>query len=116
MSKRNSGEVFVQECVIGLGFFSGLWIYAGVDPTAEIVKSLSMVVPEWSWLLWLFVVAGTIGSILAAYRMGGTFGLVTVLMAFVGGILVSSAFGILLLIIAVLLGPVAVNRKRVQYR
>lgn len=46
MSKENKREIFVQEFVIGLGFFSGLWIYAGVDPTAEIVKSLSMVVPE----------------------------------------------------------------------
>jgi hypothetical protein len=101
--------------VIGLGFFSGLWIYAGVDPTAEIVKSLSTLVPGWGGFLWFLVALGTIGSIVTAYRMGGTFGLITVLMAFVGGIFVSSPFGILLLIIAVLLGPVAVNRRRVQY-
>jgi len=116
MSRRNTGEIFVQEFVIGLGFLSGLWIYAGVDPTAEIVKSLSAVVPEWSWLLWLLVVVGTIGSIVAAYKVGGVFGLITVLLAFLGGILISSSVGIFLLIIAVILGPIAANQSRAQYR
>ena len=45
MSKGNVGEVFVQEFVVGFGFLSGLWIYAGVDPTAEILKSFSAIVP-----------------------------------------------------------------------
>jgi hypothetical protein len=115
MSKRNRGEVFVQEFVIGLGFLSGLWIYAGVDPTAEIVKSLSMVVPEWSGLLWLLVVVGTIGSIAGAYRMGGKLGLLAVFLAFLGGILVASV-GILLLVIGMILGPIAATQSKVQYR
>lgn len=107
MSTRNTGEVFVQEFVIGLGFLSGLWIHAGVDPTAEIVKSLSAVVPEWSWLLWLLVVVGTIVSIVAAYRIGRVFGLITVFLAFIGGLLIGSSVGIFLLIMAVILGPAA---------
>jgi hypothetical protein len=112
MSERKTGEIFVQEFVIGLGFLSGLWIYAGVDPTAEIVRSLSMIVPEWSWLLWLLVVAGTVGSIAAAYRMGGIFGLITVFLAFLGGILISSSAGVFLVVIAVILGPIAAKQSR----
>lgn len=115
MSKRNTGEFFVQEFVIGLGFFSGLWIYAGVDPTAEIVKSLSLIVPEMSGLLWFLVVAFTIISIWGAYSMGGKLGLLAVFLAFLGGILVASV-GILLLVIGMILGPVAATQSKVQYR
>ena len=114
MSKGSTGEVFIQEFVICLGFLSGLWIYAGVDPTAEIVKSLSMIVPEMSGFLWLIVVASTIGSIAGAYFMGGRLGLLAVFLAFLGGLFAGS-WGILLLIVGVILGRYAPQSK-VQYR
>ena len=114
MSKRNTGEVFIQEFVIGLGFLSGLWIYAGIDPTAEIVKSLSLIVPEMSGLLWFLVVASTIISIWGAYSMGGKLGLLTVFLAFLGGIFIGS-WGILLLVVGMILGPIAATQSKVKY-
>ena len=115
MSKENIGEVFVQESVIGLGFLSGFWIYAGVDPTAEIVKSLSIIVPEMSGFLWLLVVVATIISIAGAYSMGGRLGLLAVFLAFLGGIFIGS-WGILLLVVGMILGPIAATQSKVQYR
>ena len=115
MSKRNSGTIFVQEFVIGLGFLSGLWIYAGIDPTAEIVKSLSLIVPEMSGLLWFLVITSTIISIWGAFYMGGKLGLVAVFLAFLGGIFAGS-WGILLLMIGMILGPIAVTQSKVKYR
>jgi hypothetical protein len=115
MSKRNRGEVFVQEFVIGLGFLSGLWIYAGVDPTAEIVKALSTIVPEMSGLLWLLVGVDTIISIVGAYYAGRWFGLLAVVLAFMGGLLIGSV-GILLLLGGIILGRYAPQLKAHQYR
>ena len=85
MSKRNTGTIFVQESVIGLGFLSGLWIYAGVDPNAEILEAFSAIVPEMSGLFWLIGVGGTIASIAVAYWMGKWLGLFAVFLAFLGG-------------------------------
>ena len=39
MARRYSGEAFTQEFVLLFGFLSGLWIYAGVNPEAEIAKA-----------------------------------------------------------------------------
>lgn len=114
MSKGNIGKVFVQEFVIGLGFLSGLWIYSGVDPTAEILKSFSAIVPEMSGSFWWIVVMSTIGSIVGAYLMGKWFGLLAVFLAFLGGIFIGS-WGIWPLIGGVILGLFAPQSK-VQYR
>jgi len=114
MSKGNTGEVFVQEFVIGLGFLSGLWIHSGVDPTAEILKSFSLLVPEMPGFFWLTGVMITIGSIVVAYFMGRWLGLFAVLLAFLGGIFIGS-WGIWPLIIGVILGLFAPQSK-VKYR
>lgn len=105
----------MQEFVIGLGFLSGLWIYAGVDPTAEILKSFSAIVPRMSGFLWLIAAVSTIGSIAGAYSMGGRLGLLAVFLAFLGGIFIGSSLGIWLLIGGVILGLFAPQSK-VQYR
>ena len=110
MSKGNAGEVFIQEFVIGLGFLSGLWIYSGVDPTAEILKSFSLLVPEMSGFFPVIAVVITIGSIAGAYFMGKWLGLLAVLLAFLGGIFIGS-WGIWLLIGGVILGPLAIQSK-----
>ncbi len=110
MNKGSAGRVFVQEFVIGLGFLSGLWIYSGVDPTAEILKSFSAIVPEMSGFLWLIVVLITIGSIMGAYFMGKWLGLLAVFLAFLGGIFIGS-WGIWPLIVGVILGLFAPQSK-----
>jgi hypothetical protein len=115
MSKGSTREVFIQEFVIGLGFLSGLWIYAGVDPTAEIVKALSIIVPEMSGLLWLLVTVDTIISIAGAYYAGRWLGLLAVVLAFLGGLLIGSV-GILLLLGGIILGRYAPQSKAHQYR
>lgn len=104
----------MQEFVVSLGFLSGLWIYDGIDPTAEIVKAFSITVPEMSGLLWFLVVASTIISIWGAYSMGGKLGLLAVFLAFLGGIFIGS-WGILLLVAGMILGPIAATQTKVKY-
>lgn len=110
MSKGNAGAVFVQESVIGLGFLSGLWIYAGVNPDAEILKAFSAIVPEMSGLFWLIGVGSTIASIAVAYWMGKWLGLFAVFLAFLGGIFINY-FGIWPLVGGIILGFFAPQLK-----
>lgn len=96
--------------MVGFGFLSGLWIYAGVDPTAEILKSFSAIVPEMSGFFWLIVVVSTMGSIVGAYLVGKWVGLLAVFLAFLGGIFIGS-WGVWPLTGGVILGLFAPQSK-----
>jgi hypothetical protein len=106
----NVSKSFVQEFVLGFGFLSGVWIYAGVNPETEIIKALSSVIaaisphPIYSVIFWLLPVLSTIAMIVSAFFIGRWFGLLSVVLAFIGGVLIGSPFGIVLLLIAILLG------------
>ena len=113
MSKEELGKSFVQEFVLGFGFLSGLWIHAGVDPEAEIIKALSSIVlqlapnPMYSFAFWIIPIIATLGSLVGSYFLGGWLGLIAVGLAFLGGIFISSGFGVFCLIIGVILGFIA---------
>ncbi len=113
MSAENIGKSFVNEFVIGFGFLSGLWIHVGVDPEAEVIKALSSIVlqlapnPMYSFAFWIIPIIATLGALAGSYFMGGWLGLISVGLAFLGGIFISSGFGVFCLIIGVLLGFIA---------
>jgi len=99
---------FVDEFVVGFGFFSGLWICIGVNPETEFIKAFTDVVnqlaPQWGFIFWLIPVVVTLGSVVGAYFMGGWFGLGAVGLAFLGGCFITNPVGIWLLIIGMLIG------------
>jgi len=113
MSGEDIGKSFVQEFVLGFGFLSGLWIYAGVNPETEIIKAFSTIIqelspsPMYSFLFWLIPIIGTLVSLGVSYFLGGWIGLVAVFFALIGGIFISSTFGIICLMIGIILGFIA---------
>ena len=117
MATEDIGKSFVQEFVIGFGFLSGLWIYAGVNPETEISKALSSVIkelspdPMYSFMFWIIPIIITLASISGSYALGGWIGLTAVIFAFIGGIFISSTFGIICLVIGIVLGFAAPHFK-----
>jgi len=121
MARRYSGEAFTQEFVLLFGFLSGLWIYAGVNPEAEIAKPFIEVINSLipgtgaglSFLYWIVSAILTIGSFWSSYTIGDKVGLIAVVLAFIGGIFIGSV-GIWFLIAALIIGPYAVKRRRAR--
>lgn len=119
MPRNKLGIAFVQEFVIGFGFFSGLWIYVGVDPEAQLAEALLSVLKaispsmasNMSILFWVIPIIMTIGSIVASLLIGGWLGLVAVFLAFLGGVFIGS-IGVWLLLSGVVLGFVAPYLKK----
>ena len=113
----NKKEYFIDEFVIGLGFLSGLWIAAGINPEAEVFKALGTIInilSSNSGFDTLFFILPTlifIVSIIGLYSMGGKFGLFAVVGGFIGGllILVSPIFSMILLFAGMLIGKIAID-------
>lgn len=94
----------LQELIICSGFLGGLWIYAGVNPEAEILKAFTDLVPGMSSILfWVGSIILTVVPIWSAWQIGRVCGLGALLLAFLGGIFIGS-IGIWLLIIALIVG------------
>jgi len=113
------GERYVKEYVIGFGFLSGIFLAIGVDPQAEILKNLLNLLAQYNPDLasWYTIIFGIISvlililTVLYAYGAGGLVGIVAILFAFGGGLLIlwQPIIGIILLIIGVFLGRIAPN-------
>lgn len=110
MGTQKIGLSFVQEFVLGFGFLSGLWIHVGVNPESEILRAFADIVNElapssgFSIIFWLIPIIGIAASVTGSYFIGGWFGLAAVGLAFMGGIFISSTFGVILLVTGVFLG------------
>lgn len=113
MTAEDIGKSFVQEFVLSFGLLSGLWINAGVDPEAELIKAMSIIVqqiapnPLYSLIFWIIPLFGTIVSLLLSFRLGGLVGLIAVGFAFLGGVFINSGFGVFLIFVGVVLGLIA---------
>ncbi len=113
MKTEEISKAFVQEFVLGFGFLSGLWINAGIDPEVEIIKALSTLVqqlapnPVYSFLFWIVPIIATLASLVGSYSLGGWLGLIAVGLALLGGIFISSTFGVILLILGIIMGFIA---------
>lgn len=117
MATESIGKTFVQEFVVGFGFLSGLWIYVGVNPESEIIKAfadiIEMLMPNsgFSFLFWLIPIIVLITTLLSSFVIGGWAGIVSIGLAFLGGIFIDTSFGIFALVIAIIIGLIAPNFK-----
>lgn len=101
----------LNELIISAGFLEGLWIAAGTNPTTEIVNGFVNVFSELSvgtTSLILFKFIPTIGlfvTLFGIYLLGGRLGLLGVVFAFIGGLLIlvipTVAIGSLMLALAI---------------
>jgi hypothetical protein len=121
-ARRNVGRAFVQEFVLGLGFLSGLWIYVGVDPKAEIFKIFYNIIqsispnPLYSFLFWFIPALLTVIAVVGAYRTGGVLGIAAVVLAFFAGLLINTPTAIILLLAAIIAGFAAPFLTRISRR
>lgn len=117
MAKRSSA--FIWQFVIGLGFLSGLWTAAGIDPGAIVLNVLGTIIdtiysdPLVRSILLLLPTILLIVSILGAYKRGKVLGLGSVMVAYIAGlfILISIVISLVLLGTAVIVGYLATNRR-----
>jgi hypothetical protein len=103
----SKGKAFTNEFVMGFGFLSGLWVYAGIDPEGAVLGALATLVPSAGPLLLILSIVGPLVSLAGAYALGGMLGLLAVAFAFFGGMFITKGAGIWLLLIALGLGYAA---------
>jgi hypothetical protein len=112
-------KTYIWQFVIGVGFLSGLWTAVGIDPEEVILnvlgKAVDMMYPDPTirYILLLLPTLLLIVSIIGAYKKGRVFGLAAVIVAYVAGlsILVSITSALLLLVLAIVTGYLATNRR-----
>ena len=117
MAKRS--KAYIWQFVIGLGFLSGIWTAIGIDPGSVILKFLGDMVgtlysdPVVRSLFLILPAILLVVSIISAYQKGKVLGLISVIVAYSGGlfILVSIGTSIILLIIAIIIGYLATSRR-----
>jgi len=116
------GQVFVQEFVLGFGFLGGLFAWVGIDPEEEVLRALlraffpnnELII---SVAIFGIVLVSTAVSILGTLAMGGKLGLLTVAFAWMAGFVMPmgdslSVLGALLLIAAIILGPIVCEHSK----
>jgi hypothetical protein len=117
MTKKSS--LFVRQFVIGLGFLSGLFTAIGIDPQEIVIRAaggaVRTIYPDLQ-ISYLFLILPTVLlliSLAAAYQKGRVLGLVSVLVAYFSGliILVSLGISLTLLLVAVIVGYIATDRR-----
>ena len=117
MAKRS--RAYIWQFVIGLGFISGVWTAIGIDPEAVILNIVGDIIgtvysdPGFRSLLIILPSVLFVISVIGAYRRGRVLGLVSVIVAYISGlaILVSIMTSAILLIVAVITGYLATNRR-----
>lgn len=113
---------YIWQVVIGFGFLSGLWTAIGIDPQAillSVVEQAADTLYPDPTLRYLFLILPTlllIASIIGAYKAGKIVGLVSVLVAYVSGLIIFSRTEIALVLLcsAVILGFMSTNRRMMR--
>jgi len=117
MAKRS--KAYIWQFVICLGLLSGIWTAIGIDPEAVILDVVGNLVgtvyshPVARSLLIVLPTVLLLISIIGAYRRGRVLGLISVIVAYISGlfILISIISSAILLIIAIIIGYLATNRR-----
>jgi len=117
MAKRS--RAYIWQFVIGLGFISGVWTAIGIDPEAVILNVVGDIIgtvysnPGFRSLLIILPTVLLVISVFGAYRRGRVLGLISVIVAYISGlaILVSIMTSAILLVVAVITGYLATNRR-----
>jgi hypothetical protein len=120
MARRS--KTFLWQVVVGFGFLSGVWTAVGIDPEEVVLNllgtAITAVYPN-AALRTLFIILPTILLLLSisnAWKKGKVLGLASVIIAYAAGlsILVSLPSTLVLLLVALLVGYLATNRKLVR--
>lgn len=114
MASRKVALAFVEDIVIGFGFFTGFWFYIGFDPQDLMVNSIldafkplvGSMASTLGFYYWLFGVVFAVVSIASAWFVGKWVGLLAVFFAFLGGLFITS-IGVWFLLIGAFLGFIA---------
>lgn len=115
----SKSDIFLQEFVLGFGFLGGLFTWVGVDPEEEMIRGLlTVAIPNnevlVSLVIVLFVVVSTILGVFGTLAMAGKWGLLVVGLAWVSGFIIAinslTLWGAILLIVAVILGGIVVDK------
>lgn len=112
MEDKHVGIRILRQFIITAGFFPGLWFYIGYDPEAQIAYAFIDVIAKYIsetfvvsqagisfWGKTFYTLTGIISTIFTlvfAYLTGGWWGILLLVMAFIGGLTVSydiSIFG-----------------------
>lgn len=103
--------------VVGLAFMSGLWIALGViNPEGEITnafaEAINSVIPGSEVMMWLIFIIALIILVFGAHYMGGSFGLLSVGIALIGGILFLeyTTLAIIITSVAIIMGFVVSSK------
>jgi hypothetical protein len=114
-------DAFVQDCVLGFGFFGGLFTWLGIDPEEEMMKAfLRVAIPNneslISFVIVLIGLALAATGVLGTLHMAGRWGLLVVGMAWISGFMITvnslSLGGAILLIVVLILGPIVCDNYR----
>jgi len=113
---------YIWQFVIGFGFLSGLWTAIDIDPEEVLLNVLNRTVetiypdPNVRTLLLILPALLLLVSIIGAYKNGRVPGLAAVIVAYGAGlsVLVSITSALHLLLLAIVLGFLATNRRPVK--
>ena len=115
--KMNRQKYFYEEFIICLGLVSGLLLAIGIDPEAVIYDSILSLIKTsdliFGFIFYVIPLIGTVVSMLEAYNIGGKIGIIGVVVAFFGGLIILppySVVGVLLVLLGRWLGKLGVNR------
>ncbi|MDD1701107.1 MAG: hypothetical protein LUQ04_10020 [Methanoregula sp.] len=116
-------KTYIWQFVIGLGFISGLCTAIGIDPQDVIINTLGNVVytfysdPAVRSIFIILPMILLVISIHRAYKKGRFPGLISVIIAYLAGVLlfVSTATAFVLLGIAIFIGYLAVGRRAIKF-
>jgi len=113
----NRQKYFYEEFIICLGLVSGLLLAIGIDPEAVIYDSILSLIKTsdliFGFIFYVIPLIGTVVSMLEAYNIGGKIGIIGVVVAFFGGLIILppySVVGVLLVLLGRWLGKLGVNR------
>ena len=120
MAKKS--RTYIWQFVIGLGFLSGLWTAIGIDPQAVILDVFGNIVdmvysdPAIRSLFLILPMILLLLSVLGAYTRGRFPGLISVIIAYLAGLLflVSTVTALVFLGIAIIIGYLAPNRSLIK--
>jgi hypothetical protein len=117
---RKKSGLFIRESVIGLGFLTGLWTTIGISPQTVLLalaeRSADLVLHD-PYVRFFFVVLPTVLLVLAvitAYKRGRVIGLISVILAYAGGLIVLESLYLsgIFLASAIILGFFATSKWR----
>lgn len=116
MKLKKRQKQFLEKSVLGFGFISGIFVSLGISPVQNVIDfSLNSIKPSQYivFALTIIPILLLIYSITIAYNKAKFLGLISVFISFLAGFFIffSVLHGVLLLLISVILGVYASEKR-----